>query len=641
MKNKIKNLILATILTLSLTGESALAGVKPGDILPDFKAESLQGKGIDPKSFSDSKPGLLYLFKSKNCDSCSKGLQQLAEVSRMTGNDIHIIALGEGSTEEVRQITSLLNLNFPVAAVNKELFQSFSVSLFPTTFLIGPENKIIKIIQGSSNNLLISIAENAMQRQKNDMAQTVFEKAAKEENPGLSQVGGAYAKLKSGKVEEAQTQFQKLATNPDKNIALHGQEGLATTLLQQGKTDQAMDAAQKALTLAPDRTMANLVKGRILHAKGDAEGAQKALILASADNVADADFGWQKADANLAMGNLHMKNKKSDIALKSFHKAAEQNPYSVEAVSNKGVALTETGKPQKALEVFNQLKKTHPEDRMAQALIRQAQAAMALQTDMERKKYIDGMVKELSERFRTQKTQPPREDNWSSPIGAVSILNFENKTQDALLGRIGVEKLLKDELSRELVNRKVSVVEREILDNVLEELKLGSSELANPKTSTQLGKVTAAHVLSTGSFYDAEKGSTATLRLVETETTNIFLALTEKTPSRIDPSQLATQWAEQIAQKIKEKFPLQGRIVKIKPDEVIINLGQRHAVTEGMIFNVLGDGEAIDLGDGEVMQDIEPIGKIQVTRVQEKAAFAKPLTAADKWTNKQRIILTK
>ena len=454
----------------------------------------------------------------------------------------------------------------------------------------------------------------------------------------LHAVGLAYAYLKTGNLDKAQQQFEMLTKKSDKTLSLQGKEGLAEILFLSGKVDEALRLAEQVLAAAPNRSMALLVKGKALFKKNKTTEAKNALELA-AKETSISDFSWQKSEAHVALGNFQTQKKEFVLAQQAFKKAVITNPFSSEALSNQGVAFKNLGDPQTALNVFKQLKSVHPNDHLAAAFMRQAQAAIAQKKDIEHQEYINGMVKELVARFKEQKASGKSRDDWTSPVGAISLLSLKSETQGSLTGRIGVEEVLKDELTRVLTESGVSVVEREILDKVLEELKLGSSELADPKTQTKLGKITAAHILSTGSYYDSPKGSVATLRLVETETTDIFLAMTEKLLSDLDPTALATLWAAKMANKIKEKFPLQGRLVKIKENEVILNLGKRHAVTQGMIFNVLSEGEAIDLGDGEIEYDTEVIGRIEVTQLKDKIAYAKIVSQKGDWTKDQKIIV--
>ena len=618
-----------------------LAAMKKGEQLPAFQVASISGQSFSDKSFSGAKPGVVYLFKTDKCKTCLTGLDQLKEINRQFGGDMTIVAIGQEEKAPLTAFANGLGLDFPVLPGDKELFKSFGASLLPTTLLVGPDNRLLKVIQGGGKHvaeMLTTIAETQLQRSQGQVAKTLFLRASKEGSSVIAQAGVAYSQLKSGETDAAEKNFRSMAASSDKVLAVQGKEGLAEVLLQKGQKEEALKVANEVLAQDPQRTMANLVKGKALYAAGQKQEAEKALVLASAETT-PTDFSWQKADANLALGNLKMGDKNSSIALKSYKVASAENPYLAEALSNQGVALKEMGDPEKALEVFQKLQQVNPSDRLVHSLLRQAQAAIAQKQDLEHQKYIDGMVQDLVARFKDQKKAAKPEDDWTSPIGAVSILGFKNNSSGILMGRIGMEGILKDELARELTERNVSVVEREVLDKVMAELKLGSSELANPKTSTKLGQITAAHVLATGSFYDADKGSMATMRLVETETTDIFLALSQKEKDALDPGKLAALWADKIAAKIKAQFPLQGRIVKVKPDEVIINLGQRHAVSKGMVFNVLSKGEAIDLGGGEIEYDFSPIGQVKVTRVTDKMAFAKVVSRDGEWKEQQKIVV--
>lgn len=625
-----------------ITSEEALATLKEGGTLPAFQLLSLTGERFSDKNFTDSKLGVIYLFKHKKCPTCSDGLTQLKEVKQRFGRDLTIVAIGKGNKTLLASWVAGMGLNFPLLSGDRAFFKSLSTSvLFPTTLLVGPDNRLLKVIQARRGNylseMLSALAEIQLQRNQTASSEELYVRASKEENSVVAQAGAAYSQLKRGAYRAAGVRFQEMATSADKRLALHGKEGLAEMLFQGGKEEEALKVANQVLIQAPNRVMANLVKGKVLYAKGKKQGAARALQQASSSS--DDSFSWQKAEVDLAQGNLQMENKQSKIALKSYQQAAHNNPYLAEVWSNQGVALKEMGAPEEALTVLNKLQKIHPSDRLVDVLLRQTHAAIAQKQDLEHQKYIDSMVKELVSRFKEQKKQTKGRDTWTSPMGAVSVLGFKNNASK-LMGRIGLEGILKDELARALGEHHVSVVEREILDKVMVELKLGSSALANPKSQIKLGKMTAAHILAVGSFYDMERGSVATMRLVETETTDIFLSLSAKSKTALDPSALAMDWAVEISAKIREHFPLQGRIVVIKPKQVIINLGSRHAVRKGMLFNVLSEGEAIDLGDGEVVYDYEPVGQVRVQRVKEKIAFAKIISQKGTWEKKQKVTVS-
>ncbi|MBF0370205.1 MAG: tetratricopeptide repeat protein [Magnetococcales bacterium] len=641
--NRTKHLLTALVsLGLLFSGaHGAEARLKKGDPLPQFVIRTTQGDVVSEKNFQQSNLGVIYFFKMNKCKSCLTGLESLKGIGDAADKGIQIVAVGKEDDASLNKFAQGLGLTFQVGSAEKQVFKSFSASLLPTTLLVGPDGQVLKVIHGGGKHaakLMTELASTQLDRQDPAGAQALFAKAAKlEANPAV-EIGLAYSDLKSGNLERAQATFKKLSASPDTQVAMQAKEGLAEVLFQKGETKAALSTAESVLAEDPNRSMANLVKGKSLHSQGKSADAKKALTKAVSGG-AQAEFSWQKSDAHLALGNLEMKNAKSQIALKSFKQAAAENPFSADALSNQGVALKNMGNPEEALKVFKKLKKVHTSDVLVHALMRQAQSAIAQKQDLERQKYIDGMVTDLVARFKEIKKLPPPKDTWTSPAGALSILGFQNNAQGNLSGRIGMEGILKDELTRELGDLNVSVVDREILDKVLAELKLGSSDLANPKTRTKLGKITAAHVMATGSFYNQAKGSTATMRLVETETTDIFLALSKNFEKSLDPSQLAAEWAEKIAAKVREQHPLQGRIVSIKPKQIIINLGKRHAVTKGLVFNVLSEGEAIDLGDGEVVYDYDQLGQIEVTKVRDKIAYAQVVTKSGEWAKQQKIII--
>ena len=91
-------------------------------------------------------------------------------------------------------------------------------------------------------------------------------------------------------------------------------------------------------------------------------------------------------------------------------------------------------------------------------------------------------------------------DDWTSPALAVSVLPFQDQTLPGSAGRVGLESLVQQEVIRELQARGFTIVERRLLDKVLAEVKLGSSELADQDTQIKLGKVLAARLMVSGTL---------------------------------------------------------------------------------------------------------------------------------------------
>lgn len=634
-----------TILGLSLLflgTESLQAGLKAGDPLPTFAVSTPLGQTYSPKTFDASRVGVLYLFKPDQCQSCIKGLDQLKEVSAQFKDDMAILAIGrDADQKQLNQMAQGMGLSFPLAPGDKPLFSKLNASILPTTLLVGPDQQVLKVVHGSGNHvadMLTALAENQLNQKQPAKARKLFLRATKEGNRVVANSGTAYAHMKEGKLEDAQTAFAAMAGSSDQDSILRGKEGLAEVLFQQGKQDEALKLAEEVLVQSPNRVMANLVKGKVLFAKGQKEEAKTVLTLAAADD-AQEDFAWQKAEANLALGNLQLQGKESRIALKSFQTASRTNPYFAEALSNQGVALKDMGQPEKAMEVFKKLQKVDPSDKLVHSLLRQAQEAIAQKADLEKRKYVNSLVKDLVKQFKENKWKKPKHaDEWTSPPMAVSILGFQNNAQGTLMGRIGVESILQDELTRALQEEHIKVVDRAILDKLLEELKLGSSDLADPDTSLRLGRIMAARIITTGSLFENGNGGLATMRLVDTESTNIVLSSSEKTQGSTDPTALANAFAKAIKAALTEKYPKKGRIAMADGDTIIINLGKKHGVQEGEVFNVIGQGQPIELNGRVLGYRTAKLGSLKVTQVEDLMAYGQPVEKTGDWQQNQKII---
>jgi hypothetical protein len=222
---------------------------------------------------------------------------------------------------------------------------------------------------------------------------------------------------------------------------------------------------------------------------------------------------------------------------------------------------------------------------------------------------------------------------------AVSVLDFQTSGEPELLGKLGMDKLLLQELSQALLNQGVAVVDRAILDKLLAELKLGSSELADPDTQLRLGRIMAARLIATGSFTGAGQNKAVAMRIIDTETTNIAYSTTRRN-IEIDPVSLAEELAGAVVKSVREKYPLKGRIALADDDSaIIINLGKKQGAAPGQTFNVLGDGVPIELNGRVIGMREAKLGQIEITASEDLMSYAKVVDKKGAWTKNQKIIL--
>lgn len=623
----------------------AAAAPKRGEPVPAFSLPAVAGGSLSDRDVAQARLAVLYFFSTK-CPPCLTGLDRLQKLAdRLKDKAPLIVAIGKQDLDEVKAFAEKLALSFPVLGGQSTVLSAFdALHVHPTLYVVGPEGRVQDIVRGDDASvpaILTALAEKQYERDEPGGAQAIFAMAQEEGDPkGVARAGIGYSLLKEGKLERAETTFRELAENPDVQVAVKGQEGLAETSFRQGQLEEAVERADAAAKMAPARAMPHLVKGKALYRQGEVQEAEQAIALASAD-YSLSDFGWQKAEAHYAQGTLHEKAKRSKLALAWYEKAATENPYDAAALSNQGVTLAQLGQPEAAAKVFSDLKKRHPNDRYAASLLRQAQAAIAQKQELERRRYIDKLVKDLIEQYNKQKgTPPPSADDWTSPALALSILGFGRRGGGDLMERAGLEEVLQEELTQQLRMANIKVVERAVLDALLGELKLGSSELSDPDTALKLGRILAARLIATGSVLALDDTApSVSLRLVDTETTDIVLPMTERQTGNIDPIAVSQSFAAKIGAVIRERYPLKGRIAHVEADTAIINLGKKHSVTPGMVFNVLGEGEAIELNGRVLGYRQTKIGQLEVVSVEDLLSYVKPVGAMGPWSKNQKVIL--
>ena len=460
--------------------------------------------------------------------------------------------------------------------------------------------------------------------------------------PGIEHIARAergYEMLRQGQLDDAERIFRALAGASHPEVVWMGREGVAEIALARGNSQAALQEANDIIAKAPTRSAAYLIRGRALSLTGQGAAAQASLQQAAGSQTS-ADFSWQKAGALVAVGNAQRKQD-PQAAIKTYERASRENPQSVEALSNLAVTLNETGQSARAKTVLERAQALDPGDAMTAALMRQTQEALADEQDRARQAYVDDAVKELAGRFRSPAARPAAAgsaDDWTSPVMALSVLPFQDQTQPGAFGRIGLESLVQQELIRELQNRGFTLVERRLLDKVLAEVKLGSSDLADQDTQIKLGKVLAARLMVSGVLGSQGNSLSAAVRAIDTETTQLAMVRLERTAGPPNPTELAAAIANQVAKTVQDKYPLKGRIVAMEGPRAILNLGKKHGLQVGQSFNVLSRGDPIE-HNGRILGYRENrIAQVTVTEVQDLLAYGRVSDATATPDKNQRVI---
>lgn len=147
---------------------------------------------------------------------------------------------------------------------------------------------------------------------------------------------------------------------------------------------------------------------------------------------------------------------------------------------------------------------------------------------IERPKIAELKVTEVNAKFSKAKITGDLEvtlevgDEVEKSTGQARVAICPIYDEDGTLTNIGAS--MGEDITTRLVQRKVPVVERSVLNTVLPELLIQNTALFDSKTAQKLGKLAGASVVITGKIVPINKSGTAYIRMVDVESGKILLA---------------------------------------------------------------------------------------------------------------------
>ena len=193
---------------------------------------------------------------------------------------------------------------------------------------------------------------------------------------------------------------------------------------------------------------------------------------------------------------------------------------------------------------------------------------------------------------------------------AIAVLNFEAKnvnqeTADAVA----------DILSTELFNtNRFKVIERQAIAQLLEEQKLQMTGVTDMSKAAEIGKILNVEKIMTGSVSKLGRNFIINTRLVDVETGELELAQNAKSEKGEDglPAAIAD-----LVKIISQKIVIEGSVIKIAPELILIDLGKEHGLRTGQTLDVVRIGDVItDLGGATIGRTEDRIGEVRVLSVK-------------------------
>jgi len=617
------------VVVVALIGLFSLAGtgygqVRSGQTAPVFSGKDLSGKTLDLSRVKGKPLTILYFFDAGSRPS-QEGLFSLNQLARQHKADLSVWAITASPKDQVARFSSMAGLAFPIipgAAGTMSLYGARQV--LPVVCIIGPGLRVLDYFQGGGKTteaMLVRLAERELQRRRTQVAQTIGKEVVKK-NPRNAKAKAVvgYAALRDADLKRAEEVFSDLSRQDPEGEVL-GKEGLAAVYKKRNQNEKALRLVREVEQKAPERSYGHVIKGDILYAQNRKKDAEAEYRKAVEKKVAEP---YQEAVRYNQLGRYYSTVRKNRDARELFAKAEEIDPYYVEGTTNKGLSLEKEGKWGEALKAYQQALAVDSKDVYAGVLARRAQEMLDLDKDARRKERMDRLVRELAERFRSRKMEKPPEDSWTSRPTILTFVDFEEK--GGLPEREGFTAVITSELTNRLnASGRVKVVERVLMERLLEELNIGSSELADPDTALRLGRVLAAKLIGTGTLTYLPQEAIFTFRLIDTETSEIPQLVTKQLGpvSSLDRELLGLN--REILKTVITRYPLRGYVAKVAGSEGIINIGSKQGVVVGSRFDVVEEEETIEYRGKTLRGTPKKVGQVEVIAVEQDFARVKPV----------------
>ncbi|MEC1679849.1 thiol-disulfide oxidoreductase ResA [Bacillus mojavensis] len=130
--------------------------ISEGSEAPNFVLEDTDGERIE---LSDLKgKGVFLNFWGTWCEPCKKEFPYMAnQYKYFQDQGVEIVAVNVGESKiAVHNFMKSYGVNFPVVLdTDRQVLDAYGVSPLPTTFLINPEGKVVKVVTGTMTESMI------------------------------------------------------------------------------------------------------------------------------------------------------------------------------------------------------------------------------------------------------------------------------------------------------------------------------------------------------------------------------------------------------------------------------------------------------------------------------------------------------
>lgn len=606
-------------MALALSAASVYAQPQQGAVLPPFSAVDINGRAVDLESLGaqDTDLVILFFFTVASGDDIALRLGSLDQ--RFGRERLYIAAVGiQEDAAALKEFATRLRIDYFILPDDEGIKADSNygpLRQLPQTFIASTDRTLLKIVKGggaTEGSVINFVAQQFLRRGQTEEAKEAAQLAAAEgEDAKAAKQTEATALMKEGKLDEAEAAFDEIGSAG----------GKAAVALERGEPEKAVEIA----AAAADDPYAASVKGMALMETGKLSEAEAAFgeAIAKADALTDG----QQSDAKNAYGRLKHASGAVDEAVKHYQEANTLDHFNITALSNAAAAKRDTGGAEGLTEAQALIEKAQGilgdlgrSDQVVTMLGGQIARELERANDLKRKELVQTMIKDLGARYKELQAAGLDKpvDPWTSRPMVVALLE-PSTSSPVFFQRAGLDLALKREVEARLdENPRIEVVDRDEIDALLQELNLGSSDLANEETRLRLGQVFAARQYGYIEFLQDDPGAAPRLaiRMVDTETTRVPTRILMEVDEDADLNAVVDEVVAKLSAGIVGSETLQGLIAgEPEGDTVNINLGALHGIQPGDRFAVFAEGEPILVGGKERPGKARHIGAVEVTEI--------------------------
>jgi tetratricopeptide (TPR) repeat protein len=300
--------------------------------------------------------------------------------------------------------------------------------------------------------------------------------------------------------------------------------------------------------------------------------------------------GWQQAECHYGLGRVFLARGEIPQAIDEFDKALNLDPSFIQVYTAKGLALERSGKLRDALDLYRKATEINPEDPVNAALSHKGQELLDYRESAEYQARVEQQISDLLKTDREAPLPAGERDKWTSRPLYLLFLSLEAKGRFA--PREGEDAYINELISRDLGHsNRIHMVESGLLDRLIEELNLESSQLADSQTALRVANVLSAQVLITGMLLRSPGELQIILRAADTQANRVVATASGTCQCDGDPAEMLQTLVADLEEQVVAAYPVRGLVTTVESGEIILNVGSAVGVSPGMSFRLMEESE--------------------------------------------------